>query len=248
MATLTYNPEEADAPEFNESEQEALAIGEQLQQQEQQLLAGKFKDAEELEKAYVELQGKLGQREEKTEQPKEEEPEPEKEAFLERLWNEAKTEYSKETLEELQGMKPEQIAQMYLEYRNQNQQPQGPKITEQDAQSLRTMVGGDEAYGNMVQWASQNFNEQEIDMYDQVMASGNPAAMFFAVQALRGRYTDGVGQDGQLLTGKRGSSTPKDVFRSQAEVIRAMSDPRYDKDPAYRQDIAQKLENSPVDF
>ena len=61
MATLTYDPTPADQPELNESEQEALAIGEQAEADQQQMLAGKFKDAEALEQAYIELQKKLGE-------------------------------------------------------------------------------------------------------------------------------------------------------------------------------------------
>ena len=61
MATLTYDPTPADQPEFNEAEQEALAIGEQAAADQQQMLAGKFKDAEALEQAYIELQKKLGE-------------------------------------------------------------------------------------------------------------------------------------------------------------------------------------------
>ena len=60
MAELTYDPTPADQPEFNEAEQEALAIGEAAAREEQAQYAGKFKDAEELEKAYIELQKKLG--------------------------------------------------------------------------------------------------------------------------------------------------------------------------------------------
>jgi hypothetical protein len=71
--------------------------------------------------------------------------------------------------------------------------------------------------------------------------------MTFAVEALFSRYQDAVGVDGQLLTGKAASST-KDTFRSQAEVVRAMSDPRYDTDPAYRQDVFAKLERSNLDY
>ena len=61
MATLTYDSTPADQPEFNEAEQEALAIGEQAVADQQQMLAGKFKDAEALEQAYIELQKKLGE-------------------------------------------------------------------------------------------------------------------------------------------------------------------------------------------
>lgn len=249
MATLTYDPSESQPGELNADEQESLQVGEQMEQEQQALLAGKFKDAEDLEKAYIELQSKLGKNEpaeESKEEEQQEEP-AEKEAFLERLWNEAKTEYSQETLEELKGMKPEDVAQMYLEYRNQNQQPEKVQISNEDAQSLRQMVGGDEAYTNMVQWAAKNLNEQAIGMYDSVMNSGDPAAMYFAVQALRSMYTDNVGQDGQLITGKAAASK-ETGFRSQAELVRAMSDPRYDTDPAYRQDVTEKLERSNLQF
>ena len=64
MATLTYDPTPADQPEFNEAEQEALAIGEQAAADQQQMLAGKFKDAEALEQAYIELQKELGETDE----------------------------------------------------------------------------------------------------------------------------------------------------------------------------------------
>ena len=50
-------------------EQDSLQVGEQIQEQQEQLLAGKYKDAADLEKAYIELQKKLGEdgKEEKTE-------------------------------------------------------------------------------------------------------------------------------------------------------------------------------------
>ena len=46
-----------------------------------------------------------------------------------------------------------------------------------------------------------------------------------------------------MVTGKPPTNT-KDVYRSQAELVRAMSDKRYDNDPAYRQDVIAKLERS----
>ena len=66
--TLTYNSNEQPEGELTTEEQEALAVGEKLAEQQEQLLAGKFKDAEELEKGYIELQKKLGSQEEKTEE------------------------------------------------------------------------------------------------------------------------------------------------------------------------------------
>ena len=250
MATLTYNPEEPQAEEFTEEEQADIAVGEQLAEQEQALLAGKFKDAEELEKAYVELQTKLGQPKEETpqvEEPQVEEEEPVEDDFAETLWAEAQgEEFTKETMERLKGMNPGELAKMYLDYRG-SQSPEGPKIDEAGAQSLREMVGGNQSYENLVNWAKSNYNEADINRYNAVMNNGDPDAMYFAVQALNSRYNDANGMEAPLITG-RGAPQTVDAFKSQAEVVRAMSDDRYDTDPAYRAQIAQKLERSNLDF
>jgi hypothetical protein len=109
------------------------------------------------------------------------------------------------------------------------------------------MVGGEKAYQSMINWAGQNLSQEEVGMYDSVMGKGDPNAIFFAVQALNNKYNDAVGSDGQLLTG-RGSNAADNSFRSQAELVAAMNDPRYDRDPAYRRDVIGKLENSDVTF
>ena len=70
--TLTINTEETTA-ELTPEEQENLKIGEELAQEESKKLAGKYESAEELEKAYIELQKKLGDKEETSEEPKAEE-------------------------------------------------------------------------------------------------------------------------------------------------------------------------------
>ena len=45
-------------------EQDSLAVGEQLTEAQDKLLAGKYKNAEDLEAAYLSLQQKLGKEEE----------------------------------------------------------------------------------------------------------------------------------------------------------------------------------------
>lgn len=72
--TLSY--QEPAPTELNEAEQEALEVGEQMEADQNQLLAGKYKSAGDLEKAYLELQQKLGTNEE---QPEEEEAEEQQE-------------------------------------------------------------------------------------------------------------------------------------------------------------------------
>ena len=251
MATLTYDPTETQEGELTEEEKDSLEVGEKLAEQQQELLAGKFKDAEELEKGYIELQKKLGEPKEETAKP-EEKPEAKETkedekvdtSFLDTLWEEAsKDKFSKDTLDKLSNMDSKEIAQMYLQSRAAQPESAAAELTQENVDALQAIPGGKEEYGSMMQWAGKNLEKGEVEMFDAIMDRGDPLAAFFAVQALTYRYNDSKSVDGQLLTGKA-SKNEGTQFRSQAEVVRAMQDPRYDKDPAYRQDIYDKLERS----
>lgn len=248
MTTLTYDSSESAAGELNAEEQDSLAVGEQMEAEQNSLLAGKFKDAEALESAYLELQKKLGS---STEPEPQDTEEPQEEVnFLDTLWIESQDELSEATQEKLQNMDASDLAKMYLEYRNnveQSQPTQSQEFSAEDIATLQQSAGGEKEYQAMLGWAKDNLSEQEIEMYDAVMDRGDPQSAFFAIQALRYRYQDSVGTDGQMLTG-RAATESKDVFRSQAELVNAMSDPRYDSDPAYRSDILSKLDRSDLNF
>jgi len=211
--TLTMNETPADQPQFNADEQDSLAVADTIEagEQEQTLLAGKFRDAQSLEQAYLELQQKLGEPRDEVQDSEDEGESTESEE------DSSEVEDSSETL------------------------------TEEQANSLFEMVGGEAAYKSMINWAGQTLSQEEISMYDAVMDKGDPNAVFFAVQALFNEYSNQTGSDGELLTGRSASDSDA-TFRSQAELVEAMSDPRYDRDPAYRKDVIRKLENSDVQF
>jgi hypothetical protein len=251
MTTITYDP--SDDPTFLEEqqaeEQASYEVGERLEQEQQELLAGKYNSAEELERAYLELQQKLGSRDQSQAEPEEEasvEEEVEEDyAFLDQLLDEYNSgEYTQDTLNALDQLSSQEVADLLAQSatNQQTQQPEPVQFTQQDIDELKGTVGGAEVYNSMIGWAAENLAPGEIQLYDSVMDKGDPQAMFFAIQALNYRYRDSVGTEGRLLTGTAARST--DVFRSQAEVVRAMNDPRYDNDPAYRQDIYDKLERS----
>ena len=252
--TLTMEPnvEKTSIENLSAEEQDSLKVGEQMQEAQDNLLAGKYKNAEELEKGYLELQQKLNTKQEEPAQEEVEEEEStaeEAEAnILDQLWEEAGTEegYSQESLDKLRKMSVDELAQMHLEYRDSvtKEQPQDKDFSEADIKELKGIVGGEENYTNMIQWAQGSLNEQEIQMFDAVMQRGDPLAAFFAVRSLAYAYNDAVGYDGTMVQGKAPKQNT-DQFRSQAEVIAAMGDPRYENDPAYRRDIMEKLERSP---
>jgi len=246
---LTLNPLDEQDGQLSADEQESLEIGERLAQQEEQLLAGKYKSAEELERGYLELQKRLSskqQDEEPVEQVEEEQEEDTQEESLYEIIMESFREgkWDQATVNQVAEMNPIDVANMFLE---NSQQQTEPIASSEDIQDIQNSVGGNESYASMMQWASQNLSEQEISMYDAVMDRGDPLGMYFAAQALYGRFQDAVGVDGELLTGSAPRNSA-DVYRSQAEVVRAMSDPRYDNDPAYRNDVAVKLERSNLQF
>ena len=267
--TLTFDPTPpAEVIASQEADMaESLAIGEELMAQQEGLLAGKYKNAQELEQAYVELQRKLGSKEEDSEyeepdesyseddQVEEEDQEESDDSTIDFLYDvdqeyQANGELSEETLEKFSQMSSRELVDAYFRYQQQlgpqQQQSQGVELSSTEINSIKNSVGGEAAYQQLTSWAAENFSPAEVDAFDSVVESGNTAAINLALQALYYRYTDAMGYEGETLQGKPARSM--DSFRSQAELVRAMSDPRYDSDPAYRQDVMDRLERSDLDF
>ena len=235
-------------------EQDSLAVGEQIEAESETLLAGKYKSAEELEKAYKELESKLGDQDSEQAEP---EPDAEPTSLSDNasIITAASDEYyangnqlSPETIEKFKGMSSEDLVNAYIEVTNSPEwtaQPdsQVEDVSEAQINEVKNAAGGEQQYQQMVEWAGKNLDAKAITAFDQVINTGSIEAIKFAVSGLRSEYLNAVGYDGQMIQGKA-PQTNKDVFRSQAELVAAMSDKRYDNDPAYRQDVIQKLERS----
>ena len=255
--TLTYNPADPEAPEFSAEDQENIAIGEALENEQQNLLAGKYKDAEALEKAYIELSRKLGEdgqpeaeaNEVTEEAPEEEVTEEPEESTSISLINDASTEYaengtlSPETMEKFNAMSSKDLVDAYIEMQGNNTQAPVTDLTDGEVNAIKNSAGGEEAYAQILGWAGQNMDPTMIQGFDQLVNQGNAQAIQLAVAGLKAAYQEANGYEGRMLTGKN-PPTNKDIYRSQAQVVEAMSDPRYETDPAYRQDVADILERS----
>ena len=242
--------------DLSTEEKDSLLIGEDMERQQEGKLAGKYENAQELEKAYNELERKLGEKSEPVSENEESEIETEEEVsndyepnLLDALWEEGTNDsLTEETFEELKNMDPVDVAKMAMEQRNRMQgSPQSRDFTDQDVDQIQGLVGGEENYNQMLGWAQGNLPSQEIELFDAVMDQGNTLAAYFAVQSMALKYQDSIGKDGQMVTGKAPRSTG-DVFKSQQEMVEAMNDPRYNDDPAYRDSILEKLERSDINF
>ena len=283
---LSYDP--SDDPEAiaarEAEEQDSLEVGEKMLQEQEELLAGKYKNAEELEKAYMELQQRLGRGDEgddSGEAEVEEETESTEgeyerydeegyvnfdavadaygdglaEAFQENNidpwamndhFYENDGTLTDEMYDQLNeaGFSDETIDAYLGGLRNQlgYEDAEGGTLDDSEIADIKNIAGGEQGYADVVQWASENLPEADIAAFDEVINTANEAAVRFAVKALVGQYEDAVGRTPDLVTGKQ-SSTGQ-AYRSMAEVVRDMSDPRYDNDDAYRMDVMRKLERS----
>ena len=269
--TLTYDPgtdtvTDGSGENLTPAEQESLKVGEALQEQQEGLLAGKYDSAQALEKAYIELQKKLGEdgkeavppesqveteQEEVLQETSEEEPQEASPAA--ELITSASDEYYKndgkltpETLEKFSSMSSQDLVKAYLEVQGnlpQNSNEDAGDISDATVNEVKNYAGGEQAYQDMVNWASDNLDSKSIEAFDSIINTGSVDAIKLAVNGLKSQYQNAVGYEGEMISGKA-PKTSKDVYRSQAELVAAMSDRRYDRDPAYRQDVIEKLSRS----
>ena len=255
--TLSYDPTPADQPEFSADEQNSLEVAEKLGKQESELYAGKFENAEELENAYLNLQKKLGGGDDDTQDTTLDEDEFYDEgtsAGIELIQG-ASDEYwanegqlSDETMEEFKNMSSNDLVNAYIAIQQNNPNAQGPSadLTDAEMNQVYNSAGGEAEYNRLTSWAADNIPESKLDAFNNIIDQGNATAIQIAVAGLRSEYENQEGYEGRMLTGK--AARTLDGFRSQAEVVEAMNDPRYDRDPAYRQDVYDKLERSNVQF
>jgi len=255
--TFTVTDQKPATEVLTEEEQDSLAVGEKLVTEQEGLLAGKYKSAEELEKAYKELEAKLGDKPEQAEP--EPEPEPTTLSDNANIITSASDEYyqndgklSPETLQKFSNMSSQDLVNAYLEVTKSPDWQAAPPsevadISDAQINQVKNAAGGEAAYQNMVQWAGANLDAKSIEAFDQIINTGSLDAINFAVKGLKSQYDAANGVEGTMVQGKAAPNRG-DVFRSQAELVRAMNDSRYDNDPAYRQDVIEKLDRSDLSF
>ncbi len=285
--TLTFDNEQA-TEVLTEEEQDSLQVGEELQEAQEQLLAGKYKNAEDLEQAYIELQKKLG---EDTDDSKSDTEEPSTvdsdDPYADAYNDDGSVNYGKADEvygEEISGvmqkagLDPWTISKHFHENNGEiTSEMNGQllnagfsqasidsylagravemgynnsdvaELSDTDVNRVQNAVGGEDQYNQMVEWASSNLDQGSIKAFDDVINSGNLQMINLAVKGLKAQYLMDQGYEGTLATGKAPKSSGS-VFRSQAELVAAMDDVRYDKDPAYRADVLNKLDRSDIGF
>ena len=258
--TLSYN-NTPEAEVLSQEEQNSLEVGEKLVAEQEGLLAGKYNSPQELEKAYLELQSKLGKGETVDEGEGEgddselSEEAPETSPAYDLIMQASEEYYgndnthSSETIEKFSAMSSTDLVNAYVESIKNAPAQQQQEVDIPDAQvnQIQNSVGGEKQYTNIVSWAANNLPEKQVLAYDNLVASGNVEAINLALKGLKAEYDDAFGNEGRTLQGRAPRSNDG-IFRSQAELMSAMNDPRYDTDEAYRDDVLRKLDQSNLQF
>ena len=225
-------------------------VEENVTQSKPEGLPEKFNSVEDLAKSYSELEKKLG---DNKEAPKEEAPKTETKTsdleIAEKAVESAglnmdnlATEYNEKG--ELDTKSYEALEKAGIPKDYVNQFIEGQKaIADQQATSIKDMVGGADAYTEMSNWAAENMSEQEKTAYNTAVNSKDIETAKLAVVGLKAKFEKANGNEPNLVEGKA-TVSGQDGYKSWAEVTAAMSDDRYTKDPAYQALVQDKLAKS----
>jgi len=254
----------SETPPMSQQDLETLAKNET---DENGLILGKFKSVEDLAASYKELEGKLGTVTEEDQPQAEEETETTDSEFnAEEFYGDGLA----SVLEEV-GIDPQEISNRFADTGEINDDDYaklgeagfskqvidtyldglrgggatGEDIATAQIQGIKDSIGGDDNYSKMVSWALENLPANDVEAFNKLTETGDAPAIKFAVQGLYSQYNNAMGVEPSLVSGRASSSGPT-PFRSTAEVVTAMSDPRYGKDVSYTEDVQRRLGGSDV--
>jgi hypothetical protein len=228
------------------------------------LIAGKFKSQEELVKAYEELQKSFTQSRQQATQPKKPEEgkpaveekkddksldiTPEQKAAQDAVekaglnFDDMAAEYAKngslseDTFKALEkGGIPRPLVQDFIAGQE--------ALRDSNRNEVMKIAGGEDDYKSLVSWAAENMSADEIAAYNRVVNGRDLGATKMAVAGLKARFEASGGIEPNLIGGEHGGGGGG--YESAEQMKTDMRDPRYQKDPAFRAKVAQKLAVTP---
>ncbi|MBM4179496.1 MAG: hypothetical protein FJ211_09210 [Ignavibacteria bacterium] len=132
------------------------------------------------------------------------------------------------------------------------EQGQAPQIDEATATAIQQrvleMAGGEDGYKRLANWVAGNLPADRVNAWNEALAQGNEGQIVTALKGLQYDYMMANGYEPRL-TGGRAPSNEVRGYSSEAQVVEAMSDPRYsgdNPDPAYIREVERRLAASNV--
>ena len=235
-----------------ESEEAVEAVPEEQAQETQEdrpdWLPEKFKSAEDMANAYSELEKKMGagaeqEQEQTTEETTNEEEQQDDTTTEDTNTNDVIVEASKEFFEN-DGVISEEtyknLAEVGLPKELVDSYAAGQQALQQSEEGvIKSVAEGN--WDQMAAWAADNLSPEEIDTFDEIVQNGSVEQAKLASKGLYAQFKAENGVSPKLVQGAvNGSSTMP--FKSNQELARAMSDPRYKSgDKSYHEEIDRRI-------
>tara|TARA_R110001599_G_scaffold236158_1_gene435365 strand:- start:2418 stop:3215 length:798 start_codon:yes stop_codon:yes gene_type:complete len=217
-------------------------IQEEASEERPEWLDEKFESPEDLAKAYNELQKKQSSPKDKAEKAEKTEEAPSSKTV--EVISGASQEFSdKGELSDKSFVELEKagISRDMVEAYIRGQE----SLATSQALDIQNEVGGNANYNAMADWASENMTDGDLDGFNSIVETGSIDQAKMAVKGLYAQYISAGGQPPELSQGGTSGSSVK-PYGSAAQVTEAMRDPRYSSDPAFRQNVENRLAVSNV--
>ena len=235
-----------------------------------ELLAGKYKSVQDLEQGYKELQAKLSRGETIETEADDGEPEAEAEEAtagsareiygdliggkldeagidfgdMNTRWQQSGTLESGDYEQLAEAGFDRSMVDAYLSGL-QYKAAQDTALTTKEVTSIKASLGGEAEYTKMIEWAGSTLSPDEVEGFNQIINTQPMSAVKMAISGLHARYTAAEGREPKLIGG-RAPKGNTDKFESTAQLVAAMSDPKYSNDPAYQRKVQEKLSRSSI--
>ena len=137
---------------------------------------------------------------------------------------------------------PKEVVDAYIRGVKASTQEQ-TELAQKEVDAILQEAGGLERYEKVMAWASDKLSPEEQEAYNKAVTSSDPTVARLVVQGLMSRYEKEYGSNPSLLSGDGGiAGTPiTNAFSNRSDMVQAMSDPRYGKDPDYTREIEGKI-------
>lgn len=130
---------------------------------------------------------------------------------------------------------PKEVIESFIEGRH--------AIEERFTKAVYDSAGGEEEYFKMTQWAANNLPQSTLKAFNKALDSNDLDLISMMVAGIQSKMNATRGTSNPTLLGSTqgaGGGEPKG-FASKQDMIKAMSDPRYARDPAYTRSVEQKM-------
>ena len=233
--TFTEDTGGPDAPQENTQQTEATRP---------EGLPEKFDSVEALAESYSNLEQKMGAGEEGEEGDGETVVEQAEEA----IGADAFADYSQEYMDN-DGQLSEASYEALAKDHNFSKELVDSFIQGQEALSNRMLgevhdtVGGSDKYQEIMEWATANLSDSEIDSYNKTVEVGDASSINLALRGVHAKYAAENGYSPSLVQGTgKGRAVG---YESRQQMIADMAKPEYKTDPAFRDTVERRLANTP---